>query len=342
MSNDIDWTAPRQDVLAFEEVDPFDLSVRGPVTGVVRDGSTVTWDGEAAVTPIASLSMEGTNYSGDGLVRVTHTVEGTGYSNVLGTFFPTSGELVWRAGRWGGKVGFEGALCAMADDLWETDIMVPVGGSCLDALRRCCDHSLLRLTVAPDVADRYLTVAQVWQAGEPVLSTAHDMAERMRCVLESAPEGGVLLRRRPAEGLTGPTERLYPVGEITVKSLYDRPGRAIAQVSYGGDATSTSYADAAPDVPSSAQRRGRRVALLVEAESDMESPGTAAMAASTALLDALLEPVEHRFSALYAPVRPGDVVVFREGQRDVVGRVRSVDLTLGPGLPISVSVGEEA
>lgn len=341
----IDWNdSSRADRLAFEQIDPNDLEAsRGWLDGAVRRGSSVTYSYYSDTRAGGQLEIADANYIESSLIRIHHFVDAWGYRAELGTFFVTGSDLSFRHGAYFGTLDLKSRLAAMDDDRWTRHYSIAEGRYAKAALAAIFDEEGLAYRIAPSVRDYRYAAANVYGFGERVLTTAMEVCDKAGARLGVDGHGTVTVdpyvppSERAPVWEYGPSNVVGPV-KVTTSAL-SMPGRVGVVHKTSEDAEITAYADVPATSPAARSRRGRRVTEIVDV-ADM-SPATferAGQIARERLANATSEGAEYEFDALYSPRREGDAVELLLGGERLKCMVKTLDVSLAPGLPTRVTL----
>lgn len=341
----IDWDdSTRQDRLAFELVDPNDLdSSRGWLDGAVRRDSNVTYAYYTDTRVSSELAVCDCNYVENSLVRVHHYVDAWSYHAELGTFFVEDGDLGELHGVESGTLHLGSKLVALRDDSWVRHYSIASGQYAKAVLAAIFDEEGLAYRIAPSVRDYRYAAANVYEFGESVISTVFDVCDKAGARLGVDGHGTITVDPYVLPSSRAPVHEYGPrniLGRVEVsRSSMTMPGRVGVIHKGSDDSEITAYADVPATSPAARSRRGRRVTEIVDV-ADM-SPATferAGQIARERLANATAEDVEYRFEAMYWPGREGDAVTLRLGGVSVPCMVKTLEVSLVPGLTTSVSL----
>lgn len=341
----IDWNdSARLDRLAFEQIDPNDLdSSRGWLDGAVRRGSSVTYAYYSDTRAGGQLEVADSNYVENSLVRVHHYVDAWGYHAELGTFFVADSDLSYRHGAYFGTLYLKSRLAAMDDDRWTRHYSIARGRYAKAVLEAIFDEEGLSHRIAAGVRDYRYAAANVYEFGERVLTTAFEVCDKAQARLGVDGHGTVTVDPYVAPSARTPVWEYGPenvVGPVKVTtSALAVPGRVGVIHKTPDDAEITAYADVPASSPAARSRRGRRITEIVDL-ADM-SPATyerAGQIARERIANATSEGAEYEFDALYSPRREGDAVELLLGGERLRCMVKTLDVSLAPGLPTRVTL----
>jgi len=336
-----DWTKHQShaDKLTFEQVDPATLAHRAPLTGVVRSGSSLTWQYYSDTRASGTLMVDGTDWDGTSAIRITHSIPDWGFTRVLGTFLVTADDLTWSHGRWQGSMELHSMLYALSTDLMVGGWSVGVGGRALDVVSQVCSTCGRPYTELSSANDHIYTSAATWDIGKSYLSVLEDVCDTASDRMDVAADGHVTCGpyavpsgKTPAYALDAGGPLVY--GDVSYSSdALSTPGRVIVDYTDSSSNHITAFSDASASSASSSARRGYMVSEL-QSVSDL-SPATAT--AAQALADSYLasdgtSDDEWTVQQHYVPLTEGDVVTLTVDGTAHKTLVKEVDLDLKAGL----------
>lgn len=341
----IDWDdSTRHDRLVFELIDPNDLGAsRGWLDGVIRRDSSITYAYYTDTRSSCELAVRACNYLESSLVRVHHYVDAWGYHNELGTYFVEDDDLGVDHGVESGVLHLGSRLIAMRDDSWVRHYSIAAGQYAKDVLAAIFDEEGLAYRIAASVRDYRYADANVYEFGESVISTVFDICDKAGAWLGVDGHGTVLIDPYIVPSLRAPVHEYGPqniLGKIEVShNANTMPSRVGVIHKESDDVEITAYADVPASSPAARSRRGRRITEIVDI-ADM-SPATyerAGQIARERLANATSEDTEYRFEAMYWPGHEGDAVTLRIGGVGIPCMVKTLEVSLAPGLTTSVSL----
>ena len=341
----IDWFSPELDHrFTVKMVDPIDHNSELGILDVYASGS-VRYDSTTDTVASAVINaVDWTQWIENAWIRIEHTIEGTSFKEVLGTF------LVWDEGASYGLDSKEASpqlyssLMALSYDYLYNHILVGKGASLKNAMQRVCDSSARRYEFASDVEDYRFVSPRLFDAGDSRLDTLINMGRIGNIDVRPSDDGYIsFVRHVPAAtkssiiAIDCNSSRTI-VHEGSVRPISDKrqvPNRSVAV--FKGDEESdtvTAYADVDESDPISPHLRGYVVAEIHELDSE-EEWGTTALYAQARANEFLITDSKttegYAFSCSYIPIRNDDVISFcPPGESKYQNlKVTSVDLDLG-------------
>ena len=341
----IDWFSPELDhELAVKMVDPIDHDSELGYLDVYASGS-VRYDSSTDTVASAVVNViDWTKWIENSWLRLEHTIRGTTFKEVLGTF------LVWDEGASYTLDSKEASpqlyssLMAISYDKLYTHILAGKGASLKNAMAQVCESSARRYDFASDVEDYRFLSPRIFDAGDSRLETLITMARMGNMDVRPSDDGYIHFARHVPAGARSPIIAVdcnasrTVVHEGSVRPISDRrqvPNRSIAI--FKGDGvfdTVSAYADVDRTDSISPHLRGYVVAEMHELDVD-EEWGTSALHAQMRANEFLTTDSRmtegYAFNCAYLPIRSDDIISFRAPGEDAYQnmKVTSVELDLG-------------
>lgn len=343
----MDWTSGmRDDRLVFEMVDPNDLdSSRGELTGVVRDGSSLTFAYDTDLLMSGELKIIDAPFIENSLIRIHLYVDKDDYHDELGTFFVTSDDLELNHGVYSGTLELSSRLVALSDDVWIRNFTIPKGSSAISVLADLLESYGLEHSFDQSISDYVYNDSNIFTFGENVLDTVLDICEKLKARLSINGHGIILLNPIIDDALKNPVFEIdggFVIGAVTVKDeTYSMPSR-IGVINKSEDGTEIiAYADVPTYSPAARSRRGRRITKTYElSDMPVASYVHAAKEAQARLDEESSGARTFTFRSLYIPLREGNVVDFRFMSIRAKCVTKTIELSLAPGLAQQLTIRE--
>lgn len=276
----------------------------------------------------AALSVpDWSGYDGYAWVRMTHGVEGTGYSQRLFTGFVWDEGATLTRGALSASPHCVSALKALDGDYTTHAVSVGRGGTAKAVAEQLLKGAARPLRFESGCPDHRFAESRVWDAGTSRLSLLNDLCDLMSARADVDPDGVVTLSRYVAPSqraasrwIDGDAHGVVLSADISRSSeAHQTPSRVIVTWSGsegGGDArhdvSISGYADLPARSAFAWQRRGYLLSD-VRQMNDMGDPRNVSHAQQLArsYLPGESTGTEWDVSMLWLPVHEGDVVQFR-------------------------------
>ena len=341
----IDWFNPELDHrLTVRMVDPIDHAAELGILDVYASGS-VRYD--SSTDTVASAVVDVIDWSKwieNTWLRLEHTIAGTTFKEVLGTFFVWDEGSSFTLDSKEASPQLYSSLMAISYDYLYNHILAGKGSSLKDAMRRVCDSTARRYSFASDTEDYRFVSPRIFDAGDSRLDTLITMGRIGNMDVRPSDDGYIhfvrhvpAITRTPILPIDCNSSRTV-VHEGSVRPISDRrqvPNRSVAV--FKGDEESdtvTAYADLDQFDPMSPSRRGYVVAEIHELDSE-EEWGTSSLHAQMRAREFLVTDSRttegYSFSCSYIPIRNDDIISFcPPGESRYQNlKVSSVELDLG-------------
>ncbi len=336
----------RDDRLTFELVSPGNLEeVLGELHGVERASSSLTFALESETRMIGNLALKDSNYIDGAMVRIVHEVPAWGYRRELATMFPSGYAPAISQGVSTGTLDLASPLAALRDDRWPWDFGIPAGRQARAVLEYVLQRAQIAYRFDPGCPAYAYGETNVYAIGDSVLETASEVAAHMGCELCPDGHGTVVVRPALAKGRSAPEHEVSgddAMGAVEASDgTYSTPNRVVVRNKTAGGVEVAAYADAPVTAPSSLPRLGRRITEVIDMPDLSPATGEAARMEAQRVIDAYASAKRrHTLKCSYRPLREGDAVRLRAGGVDAACQVLTVELSLAPGLPMTLTLEE--
>lgn len=333
----MDWTSTdRKDAFLYELIDPFNLGqVRGSLTGVVDGEITYGYYTDTRTSATIKIPQANTGWIENSLVRISHVVSKENYMNRLGTFFVSDITRSYEHGIWVYEFNLASTLSRLEDDVLVNNKTCGKGSFSRDALKDIFRSCGATYTMNDGLFTHKFGSAVVYEAGQNLLTTAYDIADRMGARLEVNGDGTISVEKYVSPSNKTSTMLISGnmiVGEVTkTDKFYSVPNRSIV-IFKDNDKQISGYADLGSSSVMSYGRRGKRV-VEVQNISEMK-PKTQARANELAKANLNKSPnvTTYDMKTLYIPIRTGTVCTLEFGSNRPKCMLQSRNIALRPGM----------
>lgn len=280
-SGGIDWRdQSRRDELSFWLASPQDpTGTLGRLGGVDASGCSIDQGYYTDTRVSGKLRVHGGAWRRNQLVRITHAVRGTSWSEQLGTFFVSKAPGSWQGGEWVDDLELQSALWALGQGKVAQPLVVRAGStvrSVMGSLLSSWGRPYLDLATSGAI----LSADIIYESGRTYLSVLYDLAGTGGLRLGVDGMGHVTLSdyaepsgREPSFELdVGDRRGIVHDGISRESDFGDRPSQVVVHCKYTVDVPVTET-DSKGKTRETTQSEQRELVGVAEVESGPSSRG---------------------------------------------------------------------
>lgn len=354
-----DWTASgRVDSFEFEQIPVSSVNNRPTRKLAGIAGGSLSWKYDSELKVSGQLQVSDTPFMQNCYIRIWYTprLNSATQRIEVATCFASTEDGHYEDGKYSGTITLRSVLARFADDKMTGNFTIPKGASAIAYFKKMFQWNGGQYAIK-GVKDRKVSANQVFEWGKSPMEPLQWLADFLGAQITEDPHGRVVLQPYVTPGKK-PVSYTIPVGTRSVtlpgvdigNDMFGTTNRATVRYKWteqyqsGGKTESRekaiiATAKASPASAISREKAGRFITETYELTSlNPKTQANANKIAATKLKQASGTTVKYVFNCFYLPIQIGQVVRFRYDKIDIDGLVTDVDLSLEPGVPMTVTL----